>query len=66
LTLLKRLLAGVEEMGDNEDPVYLPNIQQYLTEFLRSFSQQQQSYFQAFLPQLTDQEKQVLASIGVK
>lgn len=69
LTVLKRLLAGVEEAGDDEDPdalqdpIYHLNIQQYLTEFLQSFSQQ--PYFHAFLQHLNKQEKQVLASIGV-
>jgi hypothetical protein len=69
LTLLKHLLAGVEETGDDgdpdalQDPVYHLNIQQYLTEFLQFFSQQ--PHFRAFLQHLNKQEKQVLASIGV-
>lgn len=70
LTLWKHLLAGVEETADDEDPdvmqdpVYHLNIQQYLTEFLQSFSQQ--PYFHVFLQHLNKQEKQVLESIGVR
>ncbi|PSN50918.1 hypothetical protein C0J52_08155 [Blattella germanica] len=68
--------AGGEEDDDDEgddddeddpdalqDPVYHLNLQQYLTEFLQSFSQQ--PYFHAFTDHLNDQEKQMLASIGV-
>jgi hypothetical protein len=63
LTLLNRLLAGVEEMGD-EDAVNQPCIQKYLTEFLQSFSQQ--PYFQVFLQHLYEEKKQILASMGVE
>jgi len=62
--------AGTEDTGDDkdpdalQDPVYHINIQQYLTEFLQSFSQQ--PYFHAFLQHLNKQEKQVLESIGVR
>jgi hypothetical protein len=68
--LLQYLSAGTEDTGDDEnpdalqDPVYHINIQQYLTEFLQSFSQQ--PYFHAFLQHLNKQEKQVLESIGVR
>ncbi|XP_069694516.1 importin-9 [Periplaneta americana] len=62
--------GGMDDTGDEEedpdalkDPVYHLNIQQYLTEFLQSFSQQ--PYFHAFHEHLNKQEKQVLASIGV-
>jgi hypothetical protein len=64
------MLAEVEEAADDEDPdamqdpVYHLNIQQYLTEFLQSFSQQ--PYYHAFLQHLNKQEKQVLESIGVR
>ncbi|GFG36392.1 hypothetical protein Cfor_01764 [Coptotermes formosanus] len=68
--LLQHLSAGTEDTGDDkdpdalQDPVYHINIQQYLTEFLQSFSQQ--PYFHAFLQHLNKQEKQVLESIGVR
>lgn len=68
--LLQHLSAGTEDTGDEkdpdalQDPVYHINIQQYLTEFLQSFSQQ--PYFHAFLQHLNKQEKQVLESIGVR
>lgn len=68
--LLQHFSAGTEDNGDEkdpdalQDPVYHINIQQYLTEFLQSFSQQ--PYFHAFLQHLNKQEKQVLESIGVR
>ncbi|KAJ9582618.1 hypothetical protein L9F63_023037 [Diploptera punctata] len=62
--------AFKDDVGDDEedpdalqDPLYHLDIQQYLTEFLQSFSQQ--PYFHAFIRHLTKQEKQVLAEIGV-
>ena len=58
--------VGEEEEDPDilQDPVYRLDIQQYLTEFLQSFSQQ--PYFHAFIQHLNPQEKQVLGEIGVR
>lgn len=56
---------GKEDDPDAQhDPNSVINLQQYLTEFLRSFSSQ--NYFSSFLPHLNSQEKQVLNMIGIQ
>ena len=55
----------VRDPDAQHDPVASINLQQYLTDFLRSFSSQ--SYFlSGFLPHINSQEKQVLTSIGIQ
>lgn len=58
---------GIDEAEDDpdilQDPVYHLNIQQYLTDYLVSLSQQ--PYFPVFSQHLNNREKQVLTAIGV-
>ncbi|GLH02685.1 Importin-9 [Gryllus bimaculatus] len=61
---------GVDDDDDAEDdpdilqdPVYHLNMQQYLTDFLQSVSQQ--PCFPVFSQHLNNQERQVLAAIGI-
>jgi len=70
---LSSQLDGEDKLDDEKDddpdaqhdPVSIINLQQYLTDFLRSFSGQ--SYFlSGFLPHINSQEKQVLTSIGIQ
>lgn len=70
---LSSQLDGDDKLDDGKDedpdasldPNSAINLQQYLTEFMRSFSGQ--SYFPAsFLPHLNSQEKQVLNMIGIQ
>lgn len=57
-------LKDDDDPDAQHDPNSVINLQQYLTEFLRSFSSQ--SYFPSgFLPHLNSQEKQVLNLIGI-
>lgn len=53
-----------EDADALRDPVYYTNLQQYMTDFLRSFCAQ--PYFPTnFLAHINSQEKQVLALIGI-
>jgi len=55
----------VHDPDAQHDPLASINLQQYLTDFLRSFSSQ--PYFlSGFLPHINSQEKQVLTSIGIQ
>lgn len=71
--LTSQLLDDEDKLDDckdddpdaQHDPNSVINLQQYLTDFLRSFSNQ--SYFSSgFLPHLNSQEKQVLNMIGIQ
>ena len=71
--LTSQLLDDEDKLDDGKDndpdaqhdPNSIINLQQYLTDFLRSFSSQ--SYFPSgFLPHLNGQEKQVLNMIGIQ
>lgn len=71
--LTSQLLDDEDKLDDwkdddpdaQHDPNSMINLQQYLTDFLRSFSSQ--NYFPTgFLPHLNTQEKQVLNMIGIQ
>jgi N-acetylglucosamine-6-phosphate deacetylase len=59
---------GVEDDDDDDpdvklDPIYRTDMKQYLTTFIATFAQQ--SYFNIFTEHLTEQEKQVLQTVGI-
>lgn len=54
---------GDEDPDAVSDPLYHINIQNFLTQFLHTLSQQ--SCYNTFMQHHTPQEKQVLSSIGI-